>query len=582
LPGGLQYDRDRVRYRSTVVSRREQAVLLARTVRHLRPIQIAHRARLRAQLGVFGLAPLLVRVLVARRPSRVGWPEGFVPLELRLTHPPDDAEFVASGTFRFLGEERSLGNPPDWNRVPRSRLWRFSLHGFEWAFALATYADRQWAGAEFRRLWSSWRTAIRPGLRDAWAPYVASLRAWALVCVFDQLVRGSRQESAFVNDLALHAGFVRSHLELDIRGNHLVKNLKALLGLGVFLGDNKLARFALRRLKAELRRQVLADGGHYERSPSYHCQVLGDLIDCRELAEVAGLPAPREFDRAIASMRQWLGTILLPDGDVPLLNDCTLVGREKVALLEPTQPPESPLIVLDPSGYAVARPDSRAHLVLDVGPPCPPELPAHAHADCLSFELAVDGARLVVDSGTSTYDPGPRRQYERSTNAHNTVEVDGQDQTEVWGVFRAARRAMPTLESADLHGDRIEVSASHDGYRRLPGKPVHRRTWRVSARRLIVSDEVLGEGRHRAVGRLHLRPGVEATTDTAIVRAEPLRIRCSEPVVLESGMVATGFGQLWPTNVVTTEVEGDLPLRVTTEICFGEPTTGDTSAGTTG
>jgi uncharacterized heparinase superfamily protein len=565
-----------------MVSRKERAMLLARTVSHLRPMQIVHRARLRAQLGVFSLAPPLTRVLATRRPSRVGWPEGFVPLDLRLKHPQDDAELVASGTFRFLGEEHSLGNPPDWSGVPRSRLWRFSLHGFEWAFALATYPDRQWAGAEFRRLWSSWRTTTRPGHRDAWAPYVASIRAWVLLSVFDRLVRDSPQESSFVDDLILHAGFVRAHRELDVRGNHLIKNLKALVGLGVFLDDTRLSRFALRRLVAELPRQVLLDGGHYERSPSYHCQVLGDLIESRDLARLAGFTATRELDQAIGSMRQWLGTMLLPDGDVPLFNDCTLVGREKVASLEPRRPPESALFVLEPSGYAVARPHSQVHVVLDVGPPCPPDLPAHAHADCLSFELAVGGDRLVVDSGTSTYDPGRRRQYERSTNAHNTVEVDGQDQTEVWAVFRAARRAMPSLESAEVYGDRIEVSASHDGYQRLPGKPVHRRTLRLSARRLVISDEVLGEGHHRAVGRLHLTPAVEATTDAGAVRAGPLTIRCSEPVVVESGMVATGFGQLWPTNVVTTEVEGDLPLRVTTEICFGESTPGDTRAGTVG
>ena len=89
--------------------------------------------------------------------------------------------------------------------------------------------------------------------------------------------------------------------------------------------------------------------------------------------------------------------------------------------------------MLQPSGYVVMRPGPRLHLVADVGPPCPPELPAHAHADCLSFELAVDGQRTVVDTGTSTYAPGERRQYERSTRAHNTVEVDGADQSEVWG-----------------------------------------------------------------------------------------------------------------------------------------------------
>ena len=74
-------------------------------------------------------------------------------------------------------------------------------------------------------------------------------------------------------------------------GNHLVKNLKALVGLGVFLGDDRLVAHAASHLERQIGVQVLADGGHYERSPSYHCQVLGDLIDVAGLLAAAGRPA---------------------------------------------------------------------------------------------------------------------------------------------------------------------------------------------------------------------------------------------------------------------------------------------------
>ena len=89
-------------------------------------------------------------------------------------------------------------------------------------------------------------------------------------------------------------------------------------------------------------------------------------------------------------------------------------------------------------------------LLADVGPPCPEELPAHAHADTLGCLVHVDGAPLLVDTGTSTYAPGPVRSYERSTAAHNTAEVDGTDSTEVWGAFRAGRRARVHDPSATL------------------------------------------------------------------------------------------------------------------------------------
>jgi uncharacterized heparinase superfamily protein len=244
--------------------------------------------------------------------------------------------------------------------------------------------------------------------------------------------------------------------------------------------------------------------------------------------------------------------MLHPDGDVPLLNDCVLVGTRRIALLGPHPRPEGRLTVLEPSGYVVARPDDRLHLVMDVGPPCPDDLPAHAHADCLSFELSADGARVVVDTGTSTYEPGPRRRFERSTAAHNTVEIDGQDQTEVWGQFRAARRARPRLERAVDDGDVIEIAASHDGYERLAGRPRHKRTLVLHDGRVEITDEVTGTGTHAAVARLHLLgdPEVDSNPTAAV----------------EDATVATAFASTGAARVVVASTTGELPLRLSATI----------------
>jgi hypothetical protein len=98
----------------------------------------------------------------------------------------------------------------------------------------------------------------------------------------------------------------------------------------------------------------------------------------------------------------------------------------------------------------------------------------------LSFLLWHDDTPLIVDTATSTYAPGPDRELERSTRAHNTVVVDGQDSTEVWGAFRAGRRARVTigeaayLPAAGTATAHARLIASHDGYRWLPGAPSHR------------------------------------------------------------------------------------------------------------
>jgi uncharacterized heparinase superfamily protein len=517
--------------------------LYLRTLRHLRPSQVLYRPVLRASRWcVANGVPTLFGAGSRRRlPPDPCWPQSFGPIDGAA--PPAPAP--EGNRFLLLGEERDLGSPHEWAQDGASQLWQFHLHYFEWAWAIED-------PDQFATLWRSWRENQRLGHGDAWSPYVASLRAWTFCGIHRHLVAGTDIEKPFLDDLAAYTRYLRLLLERDVGGNHLLKNLKALIGLGVFMQDHRSVRVATRLLQRQLRVQVLADGGHYERSPSYHCQVLGDLIDIEALLASAEHPPVEGLTTAIDRMRGWLGAMLHPDGDVPLFNDCVLVGTERIALLRPHRRPPGRLTVLQPSGYVVIRPDDRIHLVADVGPPCPDDLPAHAHADCLSFELSVEHARVIVDTGTSSYAPGPRRQFERSTAAHNTVEIDGVDQTEVWGTFRAAHRAMPTLESTLEVDDRIEVTASHDGYERLPGRPRHRRTWRVSPDRVEIDDEVTGTGRHTVVARLHAHEGVAVAT-------EP-------PATETQAVVACDFGRTAPARVVESTSTSQLPLRLTATI----------------
>src|ERR1019366_7052908 len=220
--------------------------------------------------------------------------------------------------------------------------------------------------------------------------------------------------------------------------------------------------------------QVLPDGGHYERAPAYHCQVLADLIDIDGLVGALGGPAVPGLNSAIGRMRGWLESVITPDGEVPLLNDGYPVGGAMLtALRSPTLVP-GPLLTLPGTGLIRATAGDW-HLLADVGTPCPEELPAHAHADTLSCIVHVDGEPLLVDTGTSTYVPGTIRSYERSTAAHNTVEVDGADSTEVWGAFRAARRARVHGVAARNEPDGVTIEAAHDGFGRLGGRAIHRR-----------------------------------------------------------------------------------------------------------
>ena len=215
------------------------------------------------------------------RPSRptAGWPDAFRPLDARTPDRWPDLAELRAGKITLLGLARDLGDGDEWEHADSPRLWRFHLHYWDWAWGLAADPDRRAARATFARLWRSWQSSARFAHPDAWHPYPAALRAWSWCGLHRSLIAGSDIEPEFVAGLATHARFLRRHLEYDVVGNHLIKDLKALVGLAIFLGDERLLRLAVLRLARQVGTQVLADGGHYERSPAYHCQVLADLID---------------------------------------------------------------------------------------------------------------------------------------------------------------------------------------------------------------------------------------------------------------------------------------------------------------
>jgi uncharacterized heparinase superfamily protein len=557
---------------------------LSRTVMHLRPAQIGHRARLRAQRTALDRSVPLAGRWLLRGPdltAGIGWPSGFAPLDARLRRGGQDGMALRAGEVRLIGRPRVIAPPgeagiadwagADWNAADAPLLWRFHLYYWDWAWALAGEHRVSDVQAMFTDIWESWRAAVVPGRGVAWHPYPAALRAWSFCGIYRHLVRGSRIEDPFLTELAAHAGFLRRNLETDVGGNHLIKNLKALAGLAVFFSDDALLARTLRRLRQQLAVQVLPDGGHYERAPAYHCQVLGDLIDIAGLLNAAGSDEPAELAEAIAAMRGWLGTVLTPRGDVPLLNDGFPVSQELLAWLAPAAPPDDPLHVLRETGLARAT-IGGWHVLADIGPPCPRELPAHAHADSLSCVVHVDGKPLLIDTGTSTYAAGPARDRERSTAAHNTLEVDRRDSTEVWSAFRAGRRARVLGISASADSETVLVEAAHDGYRNLPGRPRHHRRWSLRAHQLRVDDTVTGRGLHHLTIRWHLAPGtdVRLVPQGAVVATGAGEISVTVAASSEATMtvataeVSAGFGATVSVPVLTCSLHPKLPAAIST------------------
>jgi hypothetical protein len=557
---------------------------LSRTVAQLRPGQAGQRLRLRAQrLALDRQLPAASRWLLSGPDpaSAAGWPAGFAPLDAWAWHGWPGTAALGAGALTLLGVTRNVAPAghdgtanwlaADWEMASAPLLWRFHFYYWDWAWALAGPEAR----VAFAAMWRSWHTAVTPGRGPAWHPYPAALRAWSFCGIYGALAAGSPIEGPFRGDLAAHAGFLRRNLETDVGGNHLIKNLKALAGLAVFFVDDALLARVLSRLGRQLAIQVLPDGGHYERAPAYHCQVLGDLVDIACLLRAADRAEPAGLPETIAAMRRWLGAVLTPAGDVPLLNDGFPVSPELLARLAPAPPPSGPLHVLHATGLARATAGSW-HVLADIGAPCPRELPAHAHADTLSCLVHVDNEPLLVDTGTSTYAPGAVRDRERSTSAHNTLEVDRRDSTEVWGAFRAGRRARVHGVLTRTDTDSVTVEAAHDGYRSLPGRPTHHRRWLVRAHELRIDDTLTGRGRHRVVVRWHLAPGarLRLLSDGALVTTRTGQFTVAvtvtgttagEPALTAAqAEVSTGFGRTVQAPVLACTLDPELPVRIST------------------
>jgi Heparinase II/III-like protein/Heparinase II/III N-terminus len=151
----------------------------------------------------------------------------------------------------------------------------------------------------------------------------------------------------------------------------------------------------------------------------------------------------------------------------------------------------------------------------DAGPHGFLSIAAHAHADALAVEVRHDGIDVLADPGTYCYHGEPGwRSYFRSTLAHNTIEVDGRDQSTSGGAFLWTRHAQSHLDDleSDPHGDVVAWSAQHDGYLTLTPPLSHRRAVRLAShdRRIEIVDSLETAGRHSIRLAFHLGPEVDA------------------------------------------------------------------------
>ncbi|MBK1784123.1 heparinase II/III family protein [Prauserella cavernicola] len=339
--------------------------------------------------------------------------------------------------------------------------------------------------------------------------------------------------------------------------------LAAACAFGWFPESARWRADSLRSLDEQLRRNTFGSGLNRELATEYHGLVLELGLAGATEASLAGLAVPPSTWRTLRSMTDALAAIvdsrlrpprqgdaddgyglvldgegrdrwasLLTTGEVlfgrldwwPKIADAdvftALVGTLAAAPeLTGERPARRPAHFAD-AGMTILRtpgesPDGEIWCRCDGGPHGFLSIAAHAHADALSLEVRHDGVDILADPGTYCYHgEGEWRTYFRSTLAHNTLELDGRDQSTSGGPFLWTRHA--SSQVLVVHTPRTGVArwcGEHDGYTRGNSPATHRRSVELDAHELRVFDEVLGSERHPCHLAFHLGPAVAVELD---------------------------------------------------------------------
>lgn len=503
-----------------------RSLLYCRTVAGLRPRQWAYLLASRLGTRKHAAPARIVARIDPEAVARFG-------AGLRIAGPGDagariaGAERLAAGRLSLLGVEEALATL-DWGGTPVSPLWTYHLHYLDWAVDLA-WAYRLTGRRTHRDLLvgllGDWAGATEARVSRAWEPYPHATRTLNLARVIALVGDDLEPEwsDRIGGALGGYAANARRSLELHLEGNHLWRDVAAWVVSAELLDGphwERPRREALRWWRRVRREQLLADGGHEERSPLYHALALQDLV-----LTLLALPAGEsraDIHEDGKRMAPLLSRFFRSDGTPHLFNDSAaredldpgLVRNLARAAGLPV-PDGVGLFHLPATGYAgVIAPAQGDRLIVDCGIPAPRHQPGHLHCDLLAFEFDLRGRPLLVNGGVRGYEGDPMRGYFRGTASHNTVKIGGYDQSEVWAVFRVGRMARLLEHSCAPRPDGgWGFTGSMSPY--APSGAVHRRAIEWRPGRLEVSDVVDGIDGVVCQAFLHFAPEVDVRPDGA-------------------------------------------------------------------
>jgi len=441
------------------------------------------------------------------------------------------AKDILKGIWTYAGEAIPLILLLENKHKNLSPLALYGFHTFEflWKLCLAHLQSPDKKYADFaKNFMKQWIKEYLPGTSVAWDPYPTSyrIRYWILAMHIWQW-----NDKEILTSLAVQTKYLSQSLEYHLKGNHLIQNLCGLIISSATLFPIHLPEF-LQQLEKELNEQILDDGGHYEQVPMYHLHVFLDLITV-----LAILKNPPEFlIKTVSKMSNFLSGLVLSDGELPLLGDTVhghLPSPEKVLHITSKYIPaikENTSLKKEhdfpQSGYYLYKSNNTPcfNMVIRAGKTGSPFQLAHAHCDQLSYELLIEKQRVIVDSGIHGYAGSPYRAFQRSTRAHNTVYIEGEEQLECWSTFRVARRGRTLWTMWEPYEEGFLFAGK---FQYFTGT-VHLRGIYIQPKKgFLCCDWIKTHKRKTVCNLLHLHPEVEVKVTNSFVLLQCGKINIS-------------------------------------------------------
>jgi hypothetical protein len=414
-----------------------------------------------------------------------------------------------------------------------------------------------------------------------------ALRIIAVIWAYDiarPVLSGRHAVGEAVQELvAGHADLIRRRLSLhSSAGNHTIAEAAGLVHAGALFPEFPRAsdwlETGIQLLESEYPRQVLPDGGGVEQAPWY-LLFITDLVGlCALLLEGKEKEPTALLEDRLNAARGFLSALSSDPRGLPRLGDCDdgYALSPDLRLSYAHVEPEPSCRVFPATGCSVSRVGRRGHvkLVFDHGPLGMPPSFGHGHADALSVLLWHGDRPILIDPGTYTYRAdGGWREYFRSTAGHNTIMLDGQDQSTQRGAFLWTEAYRARLIKHDWTDGVFRALATHDGYAGGVLRATHYRALTLDAKSgLLVWDRLEGCGVHEVALHWHLS-SMPLAVDTDFLIDEEWRMTiptqlkaqlyaaCDAPRL---GWRSSVYGSVEPAATVRCLARLDLPCDLLT------------------